>query len=248
MSLPRLSRHFVASFSIALIAAIGILNQTSRAQDQPSSQGGTPPTVQSILDDFLAAWDDTVWDLEFRTVEGKYMRPLPDPGMKARMEALRDLVALGDDAIPELVKSLESENATVRILVAQAIGFLGPEVPQQPLIDRIQSDQDQSVRLYAADSLGRIGTSQADIAVLANAEQHRDVKMHLNYAMERDGQPIDIAIVEKLKNWDSSQADTARVGEPAPEFTLPSVTGHSISLSDFKGKSAVVLVFVYGDT
>jgi peroxiredoxin len=35
------------------------------------------------------------------------------------------------------------------------------------------------------------------------------------------------------------------VGEPAPDFTLPSTTGDEISLSEFRGKKHVLLEF-YG--
>jgi cytochrome oxidase Cu insertion factor (SCO1/SenC/PrrC family) len=35
------------------------------------------------------------------------------------------------------------------------------------------------------------------------------------------------------------------VGEPAPDFTLPSTTGEEISLSEFRGKKHVLLEF-YG--
>jgi peroxiredoxin len=35
-----------------------------------------------------------------------------------------------------------------------------------------------------------------------------------------------------------------KVGETAPDFTLPSTTGKDISLSDFRGKENVVLAFV----
>ena len=35
------------------------------------------------------------------------------------------------------------------------------------------------------------------------------------------------------------------VGEPAPDFTLPSTTGEEISLSQFRGKQLVLLEF-YG--
>jgi thioredoxin-dependent peroxiredoxin len=38
-------------------------------------------------------------------------------------------------------------------------------------------------------------------------------------------------------------SDGVRVGEPAPDFTLPSPTGEPVSLGDFRGKSEVVLFF-----
>ena len=37
-----------------------------------------------------------------------------------------------------------------------------------------------------------------------------------------------------------------RVGEPAPDFTLPDATGRPVSLGDYRGKKAVVLVFYRG--
>jgi peroxiredoxin len=40
----------------------------------------------------------------------------------------------------------------------------------------------------------------------------------------------------------------ARIGKPAPDFHLKSVDGKEIHLSQFRGKQAVVLVFIYGDT
>ena len=35
-----------------------------------------------------------------------------------------------------------------------------------------------------------------------------------------------------------------KIGEPAPDFTLPSITGEKITLSQFKGKKHVVISFV----
>lgn len=40
--------------------------------------------------------------------------------------------------------------------------------------------------------------------------------------------------------------DRVKVGDPAPDFTLEDMTGRRISLSDFRGKKKVVLVFYRG--
>ena len=37
--------------------------------------------------------------------------------------------------------------------------------------------------------------------------------------------------------------EALRVGEPAPDFALPSATGETVRLSDFRGKAEVVLFF-----
>ena len=41
----------------------------------------------------------------------------------------------------------------------------------------------------------------------------------------------------------STPADALRAGAPAPDFTLPSVSGKTVSLSDYRGDKAVVLYF-----
>ncbi len=41
----------------------------------------------------------------------------------------------------------------------------------------------------------------------------------------------------------SSGAAAPRVGEEAPNFSLPSTAGGAASLSDYRGKSTVVLAF-----
>jgi peroxiredoxin Q/BCP len=34
-----------------------------------------------------------------------------------------------------------------------------------------------------------------------------------------------------------------KIGDPAPDFTLPASDGHAVSLADYRGKSSVVLIF-----
>lgn len=40
--------------------------------------------------------------------------------------------------------------------------------------------------------------------------------------------------------------ERVRIGEPAPDFTLENVDGKRVTLSDFRGKKNVVLVFYRG--
>ncbi len=47
---------------------------------------------------------------------------------------------------------------------------------------------------------------------------------------------------ENLKPVDSVLA--VKIGDPAPDFTLPSIQGKEVTLSQFKGKRNVVLSFV----
>lgn len=44
-----------------------------------------------------------------------------------------------------------------------------------------------------------------------------------------------------------SGAAALEVGEPAPDFTLPSTTGEQISLGQFRGKNLVLLEFHVND-
>lgn len=41
--------------------------------------------------------------------------------------------------------------------------------------------------------------------------------------------------------------ETPKVGDPAPEFNLPSQTGKPVALKDYAGKAKVVLVFYRGN-
>jgi peroxiredoxin len=45
-----------------------------------------------------------------------------------------------------------------------------------------------------------------------------------------------------LQSTDS--APSVKIGDPAPNFTLPSINGDKVTLSDFKGKKNIVLAFV----
>jgi peroxiredoxin Q/BCP len=56
--------------------------------------------------------------------------------------------------------------------------------------------------------------------------------------------PVWLAVAVGLASWMAgATAAEPKVGEPAPAFSLSGSDGKTYSLSDFKGKSAVVLAW-----
>jgi cytochrome oxidase Cu insertion factor (SCO1/SenC/PrrC family) len=47
-------------------------------------------------------------------------------------------------------------------------------------------------------------------------------------------------------NLPPTDLDRIKAGQPAPDFTLENLDGKQVSLSDFRGKKSVVLVFYRG--
>jgi hypothetical protein len=58
----------------------------------------------------------------------------------------------------------------------------------------------------------------------------------------------DPAAPKAVAGYDLTAMDSARVGKPAPDFTLPDAGGETYRLSQFRGKKVVVLTFVVADT
>ena len=52
-------------------------------------------------------------------------------------------------------------------------------------------------------------------------------------------------ILVAIAQQPSPPKTSLKVGEPAPDFTLPTTTGEKVKLSDFKGKKNVVLAFTF---
>lgn len=200
---------------------------------------GDEKSAADIIAEFEAQW----------TAESGSMRPLDDPGWKARMTAFRHLAALGEDAEPALRMALDADAAETRAFAAQALTYLAQPETEPALRDAL-TDSNALVRLYAVDALGML-TPPADdpiINKLANSDQNRDVKAHAQFVLERDDEPDLKSIREQLAEYDLSQLATAQLNEEAPDFELKDPLGNAYQLSDFRGKKSVVLVFVYGDT
>ncbi len=229
---------------VALFLLLYVPAQTAAADDKAQ------PTPAEAISTFKSAWDDATWLPKSQGKRpGGYMRPLDDTGWKQRMRTLRGLAEAGSKSVGPLLKSLEDGSVAERILAAQALGFLPASSAGEALLRAAERDKEPAVRLYAIDSLGMIGNRNAEpLRALEAKESNRDVKRHLAYAIERKDKGVETLVTDQLKRFDTKQMDTAQLGKPAPDFELPSLSGDKVRLSSYRGKKAVVLVFIYGDT
>jgi hypothetical protein len=207
-------------------------------------------TVGRWLQDVSRDYSEEGWVQKPRFRPLGYMRPAGDKGWQTRMLALRAVVIEGKPSIPSLLEALESGDVSRPVFAAQGLGYLGADVPSEPLLRAAREDKLAAVRLYAVDALGMRGNAADAInwMSLRKRERNGDVRKHIGYAVERKDAAIRREIVQTLKNWNPQSMNTAVVGRPAPEFELTSATKQKIRLSSFRGKKSIVLVFVYGDT
>lgn len=198
-----------------------------------------PPEPAEIIRAFEKAW----------VAPKGYMRPLDDAGWKARMTAFQKLAQAGDKATPALIDVLSKGEPETRVFAAQALGLMA-DPKAKPALEAALQDKTPAVRLYALDALSMFGklTPSDELKAMKEKDSNRDVKAHVGFALDRDDKPDPAALRKSLAGFDLAKINTAVVGKAAPEFELTDATGKTYKLADFKGKKAVVLVFVYGDT
>ena len=246
VSVIKIVSFIVALVTISLAPKAEALGQAMKDQNTKDSIGEQLDAEQ-LLAEFSKAWDDSKWESDFRG--SNHIRELGELGWKVRARTLKQLVAGGKSSISAIEKSLTSGNAPTRILAAQAISYLAPLADIEKLKEVVQNDTQPAVRLYAVDAIGMSGHGK-DInwAALTENEKNRDVLKHINYAKSRGAEGVEQSVITSLAQMSDEKIDSAKVGEPAPDFTLNSVDGTEYSLSQFKGKQPVVLIFIYGDT
>jgi len=87
--------------------------------------------------------------------------PLLQDKVKAvREEAAAALAAIGDAAIPSLLKALQHEDWLVRLHAVESLGLAKSKRAVEPLLSIVFNDRDSAVREDAVRALGEIGDPQ----------------------------------------------------------------------------------------
>ncbi len=228
------------------VALRNVLGETAGTfvtpEDKPLSRrprsGDIARALAETIDSFRDAWDAPTG----------VMRPLDDEAWQARAAALCDLVKLGPESLSALTAALNDDNPEVRGLVAQAIGYLGDASAADTLDRVLADDPDPTVRLYATDALGMVGGMKTDLLyeLVAELDDNQDVRARVQLALSRNGVGLSPDVRNQFEEFRPDAIDTARLGEPAPDFTLTDVQGKAHRLSDLRGKNAAILTFIYG--
>ncbi len=237
-------RRWLLVFGAATMTAMPMMAQ---------SGGGAPPPVAEVLGrvrqhDFHPTGGGFTSD----RLLGKHgVASLDDTDWKVRTLAVRDLVKAGNVAAPALIEALGDSNAHVRYLAVMALGIQRAEAAVPALEMALRQDKDSTVRSQAAIALGQIAkpSSLAAVQAAQKDDKDRDVQHQAEiaaYAIEH-AKPATPELAKAFAALDEATFGQAKVGEAAPDFTLPDTDGKTWKLSDFRGKKHVVLVWIFAD-
>ena len=159
----------------------------------PAWCDGVPAKPADMIEWVGEAWTEDGWDASLKK---KYMRITDDTGWHVRMIGMQALVRSGSVAVAPLVETLKHGEPGMRIFAAQTLGYLAPYVPNDDLVAALR-DEVASVRLYAVDALGMSGEDGLAelLGPMKTPEEDRDVKKHIDYALLRDGTPVDESVI-----------------------------------------------------
>ncbi len=139
--------------------------------------------------------------------------PLLQDKVKAvREEAAASLAAIGDAAIPSLLKTLQHEDWLVRLHAVESLGKAQSKRAVEPLLSVLFNDRDSAVREDAVRALGEIGDPQA-VEYLFTAMRELGLRTLAVEALGRIGDPRAVPVlIDVLSGTSPPQATRTVAG------------------------------------
>jgi len=137
---------------------------------------------------------------------------LRSPDAAAVDRAVRQLVEMGEPAVPALIEALKDPEARVRNAAASALWGLGPKARSAvPTLAAALADSDDGVRLGAVMALESVGPdAAAAVPALSRAVRDRDgnVRLWAAKALAKIGPPARSALpaLNEAARYDSTRA------------------------------------------
>lgn len=194
---------------------------------------------------------DRFRSIDWSILEVGQNKNLHDDAWKVRIEVENELIALGENAMPILIKACQDSNKHVRLLAAYVLGNINDGSAIPALMQILSDDPYAPARLMAVEALGRLGAREAlDTVQAATEDESAYVINAANWALPLVKKGEDIGNVLRdivASTFDKSKIASAIVGKPAPDFTVTDDSGETVRLADFRGKKNVALIFLLAD-
>src|SRR5262245_3683264 len=168
-------------------------------------------------------------------------------GWQERVALEYEIINAGD--LKALRSALKDEDPFVRAIAARALGILGDKGSADALAELAKSDKEYFVRLRAVESLGYLKMKPD---VIQQAMKDRDGGVSWVAKLAADQLESDTDYARQLREAYASgikreAIGTAKVGQPAPDFTAQTSDGKPFKLSAILGKKPIAIYFAAYD-
>src|SRR5262245_39938563 len=184
----------------------------------------------------------------------KYRRLQSPPKEENFAKGWQERVALEYEIInaadlKALRTALKDEDPFVRAIAARALGILGDKDSSDALAELVKADKEYCVRLRAVESLGYLKMKPE---VIQLAIKDRDLGVSWVAGLAADELKSDTDYAKQLREAYSTTIKreamgSAKVGQPAPDFTALTSDGKPFKLSTVLGKKPIAIYFAAYD-
>src|SRR5262245_39786656 len=180
--------------------------------------------------------------LEFLPKEGNFAK-----GWQERVFLEYEIINTGD--LDSLRRGLKDENPYVRSMAARALGILADKTSADALAELVKADSEYMVRIRAVESLGYL-KAHSDTIERATKDASLGVCWAAKLAAAQAKDDFDDAAVVRqayARGIKRASMGTAKVGEPAPDFTAFTTDGKPFKLSTVLGTKPIAIYFAAFD-